>query len=67
MIINVKALIEIWKLIARLFKVSTSKNFGPLTSKSYLLDDTCRHQPPVQYVKTIIQNNISCNIVNVIN
>ncbi len=49
------------------FNVSTSVALGLLTNETYSLDNAQARRPIVQYVHTIMQHGIGCNIVNIAN
>ena len=49
------------------FKVLTSVALGLLTNETYSLDNARAWQPSAQYVCSIMQHDIRCNIVNVAN
>lgn len=54
-------------ILSRHFKVPTNITLGLLTNVTYSLDNVYTWQPPVQYICTIMQHDIGCNIVNVAN
>ncbi len=54
-------------ILSHCFKAPTSVALGLFTNETYSLDGTRTQQPSAQYVCTILQYEIECNIIDIAN